>query len=719
MLFSVKKGKIKDKISTFVYQITKVSIFVTALITICGLLLFRLYIKTTNDHLAELVAAESQLSLEGQIMQNLSSLVEVSVAKCDEILDKIAEKTNLLVQSANHIIQNPNYYRANPIDFSNSTDSGDLSAQLIVSRTAIGANYRVELALLGNLHTLMVNIADLVGNNTSVILGSELGYSIIIDNNPQAKIDRGLDVRTRPWYMIATEKNQQVWSEIYEDAFGRGLVITCAQPFYDRTGKIAGVIAIDFFLDDLALVVNSAQIGDTGVSFILDDLGHIFVGERAAEVVNLSLHTTKFLSAIVTQESDGNTMFETIVIDRIRYFFAFKPLEIVISKSSQNQQDHSLIFTSIIEADEVFAPAVKNTESIRSLRRIALRSINITLILVIFCYVICFIFINRITRKYSEKFANSITEPVSTLHDGVNVIANGNFSHQIDICSGDEIEFLANAVNSMTADIRKHIAELASITSKNERIETELNVARKIQNSMLPESYSINPHPNFELYSYINPAKEVGGDFYDYFFLDAETFVFVIGDVSGKGVPAAIFMSSVLNLIRSMVREGKSPTVVCDRVNKQLCESNREGVFVTVFLSYLNVKTGQMIFVNAAHNMPIYIKKDMYHLASDKCTLMNYPPNFLLGILNDVTFTEYEMTLAPGDKLFLYTDGITEALNVSADLFTSDRLLELSKRYVNLTIDDFCQTIIVNIENFSQNTKQADDITMMMIEYKG
>jgi sigma-B regulation protein RsbU (phosphoserine phosphatase) len=178
-------------------------------------------------------------------------------------------------------------------------------------------------------------------------------------------------------------------------------------------------------------------------------------------------------------------------------------------------------------------------------------------------------------------------------------------------------------------------------------------------------------------------------------------------------------MATVLNLIKSIVREGKSPAVVCDRVNKQLCETNKEGVFVTVFLSYLDLTTGRMTFVNAAHNMPIYIKQEMYHLASDKCTLMNYPPNFLLGILDDAVFTEYEMTLAPGDRLFLYTDGITEALNEDFDLFTSDRLLEISKRYVNLTVDDFCKTILLNVETFTQNAQQSDDITLMMIEYKG
>jgi serine phosphatase RsbU (regulator of sigma subunit) len=249
--------------------------------------------------------------------------------------------------------------------------------------------------------------------------------------------------------------------------------------------------------------------------------------------------------------------------------------------------------------------------------------------------------------------------------------------------------------------------------AEKELIVAELNIATEIQASMLPNKFPAFPHRSeFDLYATMNPAKEVGGDFYDFFMVNENTLAVVIADVSGKGVPAALFMVIAKTLIKSNAESGKSPKEVFETTNNILCENNDSGFFVTAFISYINVQTGKCVFVNAAHNAPMIKKSngDFVYLESTS--------HMMLAGLEGSNYSEDEMVLSQGDVLYLYTDGVTEAMNPSEDLFSDERLLETINKHKSQNIMELLSAIKDEIDHFADGAEQADDITMLALEIK-
>ncbi|MCL2029906.1 MAG: SpoIIE family protein phosphatase [Oscillospiraceae bacterium] len=284
--------------------------------------------------------------------------------------------------------------------------------------------------------------------------------------------------------------------------------------------------------------------------------------------------------------------------------------------------------------------------------------------------------------------------------------------------TGDELQTMAESFNRMAGDIRLYMKNLAAVTADRERIATELNVATQIQASMLPGIFPAFPERSeFDLYASMQPAKEVGGDFYDFFFIDENTLALVMADVSGKGIPAALFMVIAKTLIKNNAQSGKSPREVFETVNNLLCEGNEAGMFVTAFMGYLDIPTGRLDFVNAGHNPPLLRSGGQFGWLTSKV-------GFVLAGMEDMRYTPHETTLVPGGELFLYTDGVTEAVNRENSLFSDPRLLETANRLVSdgsggLSLQDFTVSVKREIDRFAEGAEQADDITMLVLRYKG
>jgi sigma-B regulation protein RsbU (phosphoserine phosphatase) len=279
--------------------------------------------------------------------------------------------------------------------------------------------------------------------------------------------------------------------------------------------------------------------------------------------------------------------------------------------------------------------------------------------------------------------------------------------------TGDELETMGESFNRMVADIKLYMTNLATVTADRERIATELDVATKIQASMLPCIFPAFPErEEFDIYASMQPAKEVGGDFYDFFFVDGDTLAVVIADVSGKGVPAALFMVIAKTLLKNNAQYGKSPKEVFETVNNILCESNDADMFVTSLMGYLHIPSGRFTFVNAGHNPPLL-------RAGGQVSWLRTKPDFVLAGMEDVSYTQHEATLKAGDELFLYTDGVTEAVNNENELFGEPRLLEATAGHLDLPLKDFTSSIKQEIDRFADGAEQADDITMLALRYKG
>jgi len=288
--------------------------------------------------------------------------------------------------------------------------------------------------------------------------------------------------------------------------------------------------------------------------------------------------------------------------------------------------------------------------------------------------------------------------------------------------SSDELQMMTESFNRMTDDIRLYMNNLATVTADRERIATELDIAIKIQTSMLPSIFPAFPHRDeFDLYASMTSAKEVGGDFYDFFFINDDTLAVVIADVSGKGIPAALFMVIAKTLIKSSAQckemvdasgkgAGKSPKEVFETVNNKLCEKNDAGMFVTAFMGYLDIPSGLFRYVNAGHNPPL-IKK-----ADGEFELLKTKPAFVLAGIEDIEYTEHETVLGAGDVICLYTDGVTEAVNMENELFSDRRLIKQANLYTGCSAEELINRLKDEVDIFANSAEQADDITMLALK---
>jgi sigma-B regulation protein RsbU (phosphoserine phosphatase) len=245
-------------------------------------------------------------------------------------------------------------------------------------------------------------------------------------------------------------------------------------------------------------------------------------------------------------------------------------------------------------------------------------------------------------------------------------------------------------------------------------IRQELDVAARIQQSILPRKFPAFPNrPEFDIYAYMIPAKEVGGDFYDFFLIDADHIGFVIGDVSGKGVPSAIFMANCRALLRSIASRGVAPGDCLTQVNKALAVDSESGMFVTVFYGILDTRTGEVSYANGGHNPP-------YHVVSGgEVRAIEGTSGLVVVVLDGFTFADRTLQLAPGDRVLLYTDGVTEAMNAQDDMYSDERLHEFLGVNRPAALSDVVHAIIDDVKRFANGHPQSDDITSLVIQYSG
>ena len=314
-----------------------------------------------------------------------------------------------------------------------------------------------------------------------------------------------------------------------------------------------------------------------------------------------------------------------------------------------------------------------------------------------------------------------ITAPINMIADASKSFASdehrgqgskGYFS-QLDIHTGDEIEHLVKTMSKMESELYDYGENLLKVTKEKERIGTELSLARKIQADMLPRTFP--PFPNrddIDIFASMTPAKEVGGDFYDFFLIDDDHLGMVMADVSGKGVPAALFMMASKILIKNFAMQKYSPAKVLELANMVICQSNDEDMFVSVWFGILEISSGKIIAANAGHEFPI-IKKPGggFELFKDK-------HDFVIGGLEGLTFREYELSLEKGGVLFLYTDGVPEATDPNNELYGTDRLIAAMNKYTGLDTKDLITSIKSEVDSFVGAAEPFDDITMLGVRLK-
>ena len=302
---------------------------------------------------------------------------------------------------------------------------------------------------------------------------------------------------------------------------------------------------------------------------------------------------------------------------------------------------------------------------------------------------------------------NTITRRVASLG-----VRNRQFQMEDLYKTGDEIEVLAESFAKQSARTMLYIDQIKKVTAEKERIEAELDMAKKIQISQLPRNFdAFCARQDIDLYACTRPAKEVGGDFYDFFMTDDDHLCLVMADVSGKGIPAALLMMITKALLKTHLQGGESPAQALRSVNNQLCETNDTDSFVTVWLASIQLSTGKGIAANAGHEHPVLRR------AGGQYELVIYRHSLPIGAMPGYDFREHEFELHPGDSLFVYTDGVAEATDPESRLFGTDRILEALNRDPDASPRDTLSSMMERIDSFAASAEQFDDITMMSFHY--
>ena len=284
-------------------------------------------------------------------------------------------------------------------------------------------------------------------------------------------------------------------------------------------------------------------------------------------------------------------------------------------------------------------------------------------------------------------------------------ITDGNLNVTVDVRTNEEFASLSDDINQTVSTLKRYIAEAAA------RIDKELEFAKEIQYSALPSVFP--PYPNrkdFEIYAHMITAKEVGGDFYDFYMLGDSTLAFMIADVSGKGIPAAMFMMQAKTIIKDLAESGLELPEVFATANKKLCENNDAGMFVTAWMGILDLKTGRLKFVNAGHNPPLVRQAD------GEFAYLKARSGMVLAGMDGIKYRQNELQLTPGDQIFLYTDGVTEATDKNNQLYGEERLLETVNRNIVMDTRKLCEAVKSDVDQFVGEAPQFDDITMLSVE---
>lgn len=301
-----------------------------------------------------------------------------------------------------------------------------------------------------------------------------------------------------------------------------------------------------------------------------------------------------------------------------------------------------------------------------------------------------------------------VVDNMVKINKSLAMITGGNLDTVVNVRTNEEFASLSDDINSTVVTLKHYIAEAAA------RIDRELEFARSIQHSAIPTVFPPYPgHSEFDIYATMDTAKEVGGDFYDFYFVGENRLGFLIADVSGKGIPAAMFMMTAKTIIKGYAESGKPVDEVFTTANEKLCESNDAGMFVTAWMGVLDTVTGKVEFANSGHNPPL-----VRH-AGGGFEYLRSKPCFILAGMDGIKYRKNEFTLAPGDEIYLYTDGVTEATDSENNLYGEERLLALLNSMGDLSGEEICRAVKADIDAFVGDAPQFDDITMLYLKYNG
>ncbi len=664
-----------------------------------------------STQLGEDASDISSSAMIKELERNTTRQAHDKAKLAEDRLNGYSGAVKIAANYATSLFRRPDQYPARPVEYADAANSGKWTMQLSLADKVIKVDDKQdEIALLGNMEDVFDTIVNEYDNILTMYIATKDGLMISYDRNSElgaGEENRYYEYRTSGWYIGARDSDSCYFTDTYWDGYGRGLTITCVSPFYGTDGDFMGCVCMDILMKDLNESMVSEGIVEPTVATMIDKEGDIVasgdIDPAAQDTFNI-FEENSFLKPIARQILDEK---EGIIRtgegnDAVYVTFA------TVESTGWKLCIISPVQTVIKPANDIRHSIDSNTESVvSSVLRVVLVVIQIVLILTALILIIVTLFVGRISRR--------ISDPLRQLEEDVRKISGGNLDNRTSVNTDDEIGSLAQSFNHMTESLQQYMTDLKEVTAREERIAGELSVATNIQVSMLPRNFDEfnSSRSEFELFADMSPAKEVGGDFYDFFIIDDDHLALVMADVSGKGVPAALFMVRAKTMIKNRAMMGGDPADVISHVNDQLCEGNEEDLFVTVWFGILTISTGHVEYVDAGHEYPAICRAGGKFEASED--IHSVP----VATLEGMKFKTGSFDLGPGDILFLYTDGVTEANDPDGEMFGMTRLMDALNSDTSASVRDIDANVRAAITEFIKDAPQFDDTTSLVFKYKG
>jgi sigma-B regulation protein RsbU (phosphoserine phosphatase) len=663
------------------------------------------YALTSSGQLGDRAVSESTTALESNAEASLLRLATDQADISDVVFEQVESEMDTLAGYAATLQSRPGASSQYPL-YSQSERPQDpnVSSVYILAPGVTQTDVLDELSSLATMDDVMRPMLDSDSRITQVYIGT--GSGILYVHPWVTGISSSYDPRTRDWYVRAIKTGSLSWSDPYIDASGKGLMVTCSRPVTGSSDGKNWVVASDVTLSTINTQIINTQIGDRGYALLIDSRGNVVsrpgitAGEKGWDesfaTENLLLSNNSALAAVARDMVAGKSGTARVPFSEGEKYVAYAPLKSV-----------NWSVAIVVPVDEVIAPAKNTRAQIVNATGETGIQLNQKIDSAKTLFVALFILLFIMVTVLSILFAQVITRPVAELRRGSEAIGAGDLGYRVKIVTGDEFEDLAHSFNTMAADLKDHIDELQRTTAEKERYAKELEIAKGIQQSFLPDAAP--EIADVEIAAKNVPALEVGGDFYDFIPLGKDRWGLVIADVSGKGVPAALFMALSRTLIRASTLANADPAVAIGHANQLICEDSKTSMFVTLFYAILDSRAMTLNYVNAGHNPPLLLKDT----SSDVVLLK--AKGIALGVIDDVDLQSVRVDLRPGDVLVLYTDGVTEAINNREEEFGEDRLLRVITENRALPAEEILEKILAAITAFAGNRPQHDDITLMVL----
>ena len=723
-----KKKNIRRKITELL-----LSMVLSVLLLIGGVSVFSLYSmrnisEQSSTKLGQTAAMDAEEALEKMAGEQLLGLAVQKTDYIEEKFNTVIACVNGIAQEAEAIYLNPEAYPDREVALP-VKESRELAAQLLWSERLTDVWEKrsdskdetgliSEVRKLGNIQDLLVQYNKNNDMISSTYIATQSGWMIQADYIAYSKFTANpgaadfYEADSRQWYQraLVTEDGKTVYSDVMEDIHEKRDCIVCSRPVYVN-GKIVAVAGVGSYLDTVNDAVLNTVIGEKGYAFLINEKGQVMVsgtqdGETAASAdrnISLLESSNEELVMAVKDMMEGGSALTRLMLDGREVYMAYAPLSGL-----------GWSFVTVMDVAEVIAPARQSQQGILALTDYVSEQQNTSIRRTLLIFLVIMIFAALLISYGSIVFARKLTDPIGKLTLEVTKMDGGNLDSQIDITTGDEVEELGKAFNKMTGQLKEYITNLATATAEKERIRTELDLASQIQADMLPDpTHMLNGYKEFALYARMTPAKEVGGDFYDFFMVDEDHLAFIVADVSGKGVPASLFMVVASTLLRTRIMAGGTLADIVTEVNDSLCAVNKNGMFVTAWIGVLTISTGILTYVNAGHNPPLIgNRKNGYRYIRERS-------GFVLAGMDGITYNQKQTRLEPDEMIFLYTDGVSEANNEAGELYGEERLLNHLNDSRQTKPDKLSESVWNDVQEFQGEAEQFDDITMLAVNYHG